>query len=48
MYTCPMHPEVMQDEPGSCPKCGMDLVKAEEHDHTSHDHGEMKTGDMEH
>lgn len=25
-YTCPMHPEVVQDTPGSCPKCGMDLV----------------------
>ena len=25
-YTCPMHPEVKQNEPGSCPKCGMDLV----------------------
>src|SRR6185369_14313662 len=25
-YTCPMHPEVIQDEPGSCPICGMDLV----------------------
>ncbi len=24
-YTCPMHPEVIQNEPGSCPKCGMDL-----------------------
>ena len=25
-YTCPMHPEVMQDGPGDCPKCGMALV----------------------
>ncbi|WP_041067121.1 heavy metal translocating P-type ATPase [Thiolapillus brandeum] len=25
IYTCPMHPEVMQDHPGSCPKCGMAL-----------------------
>lgn len=24
-YTCPMHPEVIQIGPGSCPKCGMDL-----------------------
>jgi len=24
-YTCPMHPEVIQDHPGSCPKCGMAL-----------------------
>lgn len=26
-YTCPMHPQIVQDEPGSCPICGMDLVK---------------------
>lgn len=25
-YTCPMHPEVVQDSPGNCPKCGMKLV----------------------
>ncbi|MEO7306845.1 MAG: copper-translocating P-type ATPase [Ferruginibacter sp.] len=25
-YTCPMHPEVITDKPGSCPKCGMTLV----------------------
>ena len=24
-YTCPMHPEVVQDKPGNCPKCGMKL-----------------------
>ncbi len=24
-YTCPMHPEVRQDAPGACPKCGMAL-----------------------
>jgi multidrug efflux pump subunit AcrA (membrane-fusion protein) len=26
VYVCPMHPEVISDIPGSCPKCGMDLV----------------------
>lgn len=26
-YTCPMHPEIVRDEPGSCPICGMDLVR---------------------
>lgn len=26
-YTCPMHPTVISDKPGSCPVCGMDLVK---------------------
>lgn len=25
-YTCPMHPNVVQDGPGTCPVCGMDLV----------------------
>ena len=26
VYTCPMHPEVISDKPGRCPKCGMTLV----------------------
>ncbi len=26
LYTCLMHPEVVQDHPGNCPKCGMALV----------------------
>ena len=25
IYTCPMHPEIEQDHPGECPKCGMTL-----------------------
>lgn len=29
-YLCPMHPEVKQDKPGRCPKCGMDLVEVRE------------------
>jgi Cu+-exporting ATPase len=29
LYTCPMHPEVVQEGPGSCPICGMDLVPME-------------------
>jgi FtsP/CotA-like multicopper oxidase with cupredoxin domain len=28
-YVCPMHPEVVRDEPGHCPKCGMKLLPAE-------------------
>jgi Cu+-exporting ATPase len=27
-YTCPMHPEIVQDHPGDCPKCGMALEPA--------------------
>lgn len=26
-YTCPMHPQVLEDHPGTCPICGMTLVK---------------------
>ena len=26
LYTCSMHPQILQDDPGSCPVCGMDLV----------------------
>ncbi len=26
LYTCLMHPDVVQDHPGDCPKCGMKLV----------------------
>ena len=32
-YTCPMHPEVISDKPGKCPKCGMELVEKEDHQH---------------
>ena len=26
-YTCSMHPEVIADKPGKCPKCGMELIE---------------------
>jgi len=40
-YTCPMHLQVIKDEPGKCPLCGMDLVpmggsKKETHSHHGH------------
>lgn len=25
-YTCPMHPDMKSDKPGTCPKCGMNLT----------------------
>jgi Cu(I)/Ag(I) efflux system membrane fusion protein len=40
-WSCPMHPHVESDEPGTCPLCGMDLVPieapAEQHDHGTGD-----------
>lgn len=46
IYTCPMHPEVEQDAPGKCPKCGMFLVPKDQasadahagHGHAGHAH----------
>ncbi len=35
-YTCPMHPEVIQSEPGNCPKCGMTLIPHEAQDNNEH------------
>lgn len=48
-YTCPMHPEIVSDRPGNCPKCGMTLVKKEggspqqsEHQMQGHGMGHMQ------
>ena len=30
IYTCPMHPEVVRDTPGSCPQCGVALSRFEQ------------------
>jgi membrane fusion protein, copper/silver efflux system len=43
VYFCPMHPTVKQDKPGSCPICGMALVKQTAADHAAHA-GESVTG----
>jgi len=32
-YTCPMHPEVRQESPGTCPKFSMQLVPANDKQH---------------
>jgi len=36
-WFCPMHPEIMQDHPGTCPICGMKLVEANAA--ATHEHG---------
>ena len=38
-YVCPMHPQIIRDDPGSCPICGMDLVQKEAEQESS---GERK------
>ena len=46
-YTCPMHPQIIRDEPGNCPLCGMTLVplKKSEAEHGGHKmHGSMIAG----
>lgn len=48
IYTCPMHKEIQQDKPGTCPKCGMKLVETEmkhEMNHDGMDHSKMDHGD---
>lgn len=43
VYTCPMHPEVLSDLPGKCPKCGMELVAQNS---AANSQGPMKMGCM--
>lgn len=40
-WTCPMHPQVRQDHPGSCPICGMKLTKREDHPASPENGGAM-------
>jgi len=39
IYTCPMHSEIISDKPGTCPRCGMELVEVEK--------GEKQSGPMQ-
>ncbi|PYL62726.1 MAG: hypothetical protein DMF25_11590, partial [Verrucomicrobia bacterium] len=54
-YTCVMHPEIVMDHPGNCPKCGMKLVPLKEESPKPHAkidnhsmHAAMKHDDPEH
>jgi FtsP/CotA-like multicopper oxidase with cupredoxin domain len=45
VYACPMHPEVVSEQPGHCPECGMKLLPSQlvaqatgGHEHDGHDH----------
>ena len=42
IYTCPMHPEIEQDHPGSCPKCGMSLEPKAGGGEGEHEHDETR------
>lgn len=41
LWVCPMHPQIIRDQPGVCPICGMDLVEMEQPDSSQpgHSHG---------
>jgi hypothetical protein len=49
-YTCPQHPEVVLDKPGTCPKCGMTLIdqnkKSKEDKKQACDSTKMKSEEM--
>ena len=49
-FTCPMHPEVVKDAPGKCPKCGMDLVPISNSKgaHSGHLHHAQHDSEHEH
>ena len=44
-YTCPMHPQVIQDHPGKCPICGMNLVPVRKPE-GNHGHHNMMIADF--
>src|SRR5665647_239172 len=42
IYICTMHPEIQSNKPGTCPKCGMELVKKSEASEKQHKKHKMK------
>ncbi|TAL31854.1 MAG: efflux RND transporter periplasmic adaptor subunit [Alphaproteobacteria bacterium] len=45
-FTCPMHPQILKDEAGACPVCGMPLEKIPEGAHAEHAHGDTAEKDV--
>jgi hypothetical protein len=43
-YTCPMHPEIVANHPGNCPKCGMKLVPVPEGKRSTHHSNKSQAG----
>ena len=43
LYTCPMHPQIVHEQPGQCPICGMDLVAQESPDQKKEESGDQST-----
>lgn len=48
LYTCPMHPQVIQDKPGNCPICGMKLVPKRQEPGAQAPGGEKKDRKIKH
>ena len=46
MYTCPMDPDIIQDHPGDCPKCGMKLTAMSHENHGDKRHSDGMEGDF--
>lgn len=47
LYTCGMHPQIVQEEPGNCPICGMKLVPKEKDKSDEESSGEESSGERE-
>jgi P-type Cu2+ transporter len=45
-YTCPMHPQIIREEPGNCPLCGMTLVPVK-NPHAEHEGNDMHSSMIE-